>query len=53
MTVEELQTVLSELPKDCVVKIFDFDGEHADINKIKLVKTYFANGCEEIVEIHY
>ena len=53
MTVEELQAVLSELPKDCVVKIIDYDGEWSDINKIKLTKTYFANGSEEVVEIHY
>lgn len=53
MTVEELKTVLEELPNDCVVKVFDYDGECADINKIKLTKTYFANGSEEVVEIHY
>ena len=53
MTVEELQAVLNELPKDCVVKIINYDGDWSDINKIKLTKTYFANGSEEVVEIHF
>lgn len=53
MTVEELKAVLDEMPNECEVKIYDFDGEWVNISKIRLVKTFFQNGSEEIVEIHY
>lgn len=53
MTVEELRAVLDELPNQCVVRIMDCDGEYVDVAKIKLTKTYYATGSEEIVEIHY
>lgn len=53
MTVEELKAVLEEMPNDCVVKVFDFDGEYADIVKIRICKTYYKEGSNEIVELHY